>query len=548
MSDPLTAPLLVITNVGLAAAEVATPTGPFVNIQGFRVGSAFGYEPQATDTDLNGTLLYSGVPSTYKYVGDNTLDVICKIPADAGPFNFGEVALDIAGPVMFAKAAFAVQQTKYSSLGTNVLSTYTFHCLIKLTQPVAIFKVDTLMAEPPMIWEVDKWSDIYPPALSANPDIPSILVNELDINGNSSWVHQASEAHWTVGTNYHLLGQPIVVAGTLTSVTVTAASISNAKTSSVLRNYVVETEDGYLRSCSSVTASGANLIFNFIDPLTDIPPVVGSNVSIHSNNVLETLLQITGDLSGSALISGQEASISVTLNKGAVLARSLSNTTAGTYNFTVPDGVNFLYADAGAGGGGAGGAAGGFNTDHVTNQEYMAGGGGGGGGVGETVTGFTIPVNPGDSVVIVVGGGGSGGAGGIAPGNNGQGGNNGGNTTISVNGTIVLSLTGGLGGGAGAGFGPPSGASGAGGAGGAPGGTDGTDGYFGGAGGPGASSQFGTGGAAARGATGGQGIPGGDASGNSAGGGGGAAVYINTSTGNGGQGGTGSDGLCNLTW
>jgi hypothetical protein len=546
MSDPLTAPLLIITNVGMAAAEVATPTGPFVNIIGFRVGSAFGYDPLPTDTDLNGTLLYSGVPSTYKYVGDNTLDVICKIPADAGPFNFGEVALDIAGPVMFAKAAFAVQQTKYSSLGTNVLSTYTFHCLIKLTQPVAIFKVDTLMAEPPMIWEVDHWADVYPPALSANPDIPSILVRELDANGNSSWIHQATDTHWSMGTNYHLVATPIVTGGTLNDVTV-AAQI-NVNNTSTPRNYVIETEDGYMRACSSVTSSGGNQTFHFTTALTDIPPVVGSNIAIFCNDILQTTLIVTGDTTGQVILSGPTATLSLTIDHAAVLARSLSHTTAGTYNFTVPAGVNFLYADAGGGGGGAGGAGAGVTPDHTPGTEYNAGGGGGGGGVAETATGVTIPVNPGDNVVITVGAKGLGGAGGIAPGGNGAAGTSGAATIITVNSVVVLTLNGGQGASGGAGFGPPSGASGAGGAGGNPGGTDGTDGYFGSAGGPGASSQFGTGGAAARGATGPAGIPGGDAAGNCAGGGGGSACYISTSTGAGGKGGDGSDGLCNLTW
>lgn len=279
----MTVPKFITTAVGLAAASIATPIGPFIHIVSFKVGSAFNYDPQASDSDINGFLLYEGVPSTYEYVGDNTLNVVCKIPADAGPFDFGEVAIFLEGGVMFAKAAFQTLQHKYTSLGTNVLSTYTFNCLLRLDQSVAIFKVDTVNGPPP-IWEVDKWSDVYPPGLSANPNIPAVLVRELDQNGNSTLIHQASPSQWTVGTNYKLIAEAVIVGATINYVDISKNDLGPFSLSSVNRLYVLEFADGYLRSVSGVTAVGAVYRFALNPELLPAVPTVGAPVRVHSNS------------------------------------------------------------------------------------------------------------------------------------------------------------------------------------------------------------------------------------------------------------------------
>src|SRR5690606_30200170 len=134
------------------------------------------------DTDIDGDQLYYGVPTQYKNLGDGVLDIVLRIPADAGPFKFGEVAIynqdEDGNEHLFAKAVFEELQTKYSSLGTNVASSFTIHALIKLEQSIAVFKIDTLINN--AVMEVDRWSDVLLPYLSADPDTPLLLVRELD--------------------------------------------------------------------------------------------------------------------------------------------------------------------------------------------------------------------------------------------------------------------------------------------------------------------------------------------------------------------------------
>lgn len=284
-------PLFEITDLGLAAASVANPQGPYIHITGFQVGSAYGYTPQRSDPGLNGTLLYQGVPLSYSYVGNNTIDILCQIPPDAGPFDFGEVGLFLDGGIMFAKAVFDTPQTKYSALGTNVVSTYSFHCLLKLQQSVAVFQVNTASGIPPAVWEVDQWSDVYPAGVSANPEIPLILVRELDSSGDSTLLQNTSDSFWSVGTSYQAVNNAATVANSSTTWVEFAASVfhPNALTA-VNREWVLETSDGFFRSVQTIAASGANyrLTLNCSNdgtynntPLMS-PPSVGSHCRLYS--------------------------------------------------------------------------------------------------------------------------------------------------------------------------------------------------------------------------------------------------------------------------
>lgn len=271
-------PQLLISAAGLAAANKASPTGPFISIVSFSIGDGFGYTPQVTDTGLNGALLYSGIPTSYSYAGDGTMDIMCVIPADAGPFNFGEVALYLPGGVMFAKAVFDTQQTKYSSLGTNISSTYTFNCLLKLSQGPAIISVTTNNGIPPAVWEVSHWSDVYPPNLSANPAIPMIIVQDLSpVLADATLLVQASSTQWTISNNYDFLQTAIVVNSTLTTVDAAATSFSLGTLNYTTGQLVLRFADGYMRSVNSVTASGSNYRFT-LNPQPLLNPQVANSV------------------------------------------------------------------------------------------------------------------------------------------------------------------------------------------------------------------------------------------------------------------------------
>jgi hypothetical protein len=299
-------PVFVITNAGLAAASVATPTGPYIHIIQFQVGSAYGYTPTPNDTGLNGNLLYEAAPTSYEYIGNNTLNIICELPPDAGPFDFGEVGLwldngqneGIPG-AMFAKAVFDSPQTKYSSLGTNVVSSYTFNCLLQLEQSVAVFQISTQNG-PPACVDIYQWSDVYPPGVSANPDVPLYLVRELNERGDSSLLTNTSDAQWSLAsTSYNRYspnattnGQFTVANASSSWIQVAASALHPNDLTTVNRRYVIRTADGFFRSVNNVVVSGSNYQFNLNvtndGTYDNIPlpntPTVGEQITIYRDD------------------------------------------------------------------------------------------------------------------------------------------------------------------------------------------------------------------------------------------------------------------------
>ena len=273
-------PQLLITDAGLAAASIATPSGPYIQITGFQIGDGYGYAPQSSDTTINGNLLYQGSVLTYAYVGNNTLDITCQIPADAGPFNFGEIALMMPGNVMFAKAVFDVPQTKFSSLGSNVASTYTFNCLLELAQSVAVLQINNVQVSPAVL-TVARWSDLYPPDQTANQSVSMMIIQEAcPVTADASLVIQTSPTQWSMASTYKFFDAATVIDATLQYLEISNAALSNSALTTENNVYVVRTADGFYRSLASIVVSGSNYRLTFNDPLTNLP-ATNSTIDIY---------------------------------------------------------------------------------------------------------------------------------------------------------------------------------------------------------------------------------------------------------------------------
>ena len=190
----------VETTAGLAAATIAGISGPQINFATFQVGSAYGYTPLASDTGINGTLMYSGTILTALPYNSNTMDIVLQIPENVGPFQFGEIAIFLSTGTMFCKCAYPTAQSKVADSTNGVGGVITIHALIQLSAniPTAIsYTINNIASVPIFSGSAVTGPNLlgstineiiitdYTPTSSGTPDNPGTIVATRE--SNTQW-------------------------------------------------------------------------------------------------------------------------------------------------------------------------------------------------------------------------------------------------------------------------------------------------------------------------------------------------------------------------
>lgn len=90
-----------LTDAG--AALLNANQGP-IQVSSYKLGSAFGYIPSGSDTNIHGSLVYTGSPSQYFVVNANVVKYSVLLDYNLGPFDFGEIGIYTSTGVLFALA------------------------------------------------------------------------------------------------------------------------------------------------------------------------------------------------------------------------------------------------------------------------------------------------------------------------------------------------------------------------------------------------------------------------------------------------------------
>ena len=190
--------IFTITNAGLLAAASIAPGGPRIEITSFKLGSALGYEPSATDTELHGALLHSGVPSDYAVSSAHVVEWTLRIDDQIGDFNFGEVGLYLSDGTLFALAVLPQSQQKLKSQGATVGNVIQILAKLTLTNAAAIFTFPLNAFSIGKILEIPNVNFLTNPS---DADSNAYIALSTDDMGNTILAYKVSDNAWAFTTH-----------------------------------------------------------------------------------------------------------------------------------------------------------------------------------------------------------------------------------------------------------------------------------------------------------------------------------------------------------
>ncbi len=270
----MTAPYFQVTTAGLAARQVASLNGARVTISSFRIGSAFGYEPDPTggEIGLRGSIQYTGLPASSVIYDEETISIKCILPPSAGPFSFGEIGLYTADNVLFASAAWPIAQYKYQAVVNGSPQEWEFNCMLKFT-PGSPAQFNVISTNSVALYEVPHTGYVTAPSLmSGNPN--AVIVHEQSPLGNDSFVlvnntSAASTLHPWTPIKYAYLDsiQFLSVNSNGTVLTSNNSAVLDNLDKTTPKRYAIQTPQGDFRLVQSITLTGTTYNLTLTYPL-----------------------------------------------------------------------------------------------------------------------------------------------------------------------------------------------------------------------------------------------------------------------------------------
>jgi hypothetical protein len=285
----------VVTQTGLNdSVAAAQPGGLSIKLPTFRLGSGTGYTPTKSDTALHGSVLYTGLISGWTRMGDGSFLISCIVPADAGPFTFGEIGIYNDSGHLFALACLPDLVTKTSSLNSGFGATYTYNGLLKLGSAATTIEVTGVSPLGYPVQYVTTW-DALEPAPLIGPQLYMTIISEVDNKGDlSTLVRNGTNGKWSIQSNFRAV-RPLA---TIDAVAVNKSYLTiplsqwlllcpgdNTFTKGAATSFVVQAPNGYF--CSAVgSLAGSNIQFTFSTLFTKGDIAVGQPLRLFTNYAL----------------------------------------------------------------------------------------------------------------------------------------------------------------------------------------------------------------------------------------------------------------------
>jgi hypothetical protein len=237
----------LLTDAGLADAAASSPTGPYLHINNFRIGSAYGYAPNRGMKQMVGQTLHTGTPTSYTVIDKDTIDVLLVMDPSVGNFYFGEISIWSTSGVMIGICVFSTLQEKVRALGTTAGNQWKIHARIKLQQAPAICMVTIINTM--SIMEVPTWDSLGAPVNQLN-GINAVIVHEQNVSSDSVLCIREADFEWATLGYGRIMDGNFSDAGAISDwTTVTHPKISTVYFAmpQTLSRYLIRFADGSIR-------------------------------------------------------------------------------------------------------------------------------------------------------------------------------------------------------------------------------------------------------------------------------------------------------------
>jgi len=267
---------LVLTTAGIAALTNSIPPV----LTAFKLGSGVNFTPSVSDTDIHGSVVNTGAPSEATIINPNLLRYTIVVDPTAGPFNFGEVGLYLAGNVLFALGSFSTLQHKEPSSNLVTGGNLKIDCYVTVIGNSYAVLADATNTVGNVNLPVLSSVDALPSPSDTNYNTYVCLTN---IDQYVTTLATAEGNFWSF-TGYESVRLTAAITSASNSYVNTGSDCGSVSyAGEVILQFVSGSHRGLVRSVTSITLSGTRV--NFSVPLLNVPEV-GAQFILYQRRLL----------------------------------------------------------------------------------------------------------------------------------------------------------------------------------------------------------------------------------------------------------------------
>lgn len=277
-----------LTDAG--AALLNANHGP-IQVSTYKLGSSYGYIPAGSDTNIHGSLVYTGAPSQYFVVNANVVKYSVLLDYNLGPFAFGEIGIFTSTGVLFALATGdeLLNKIPISLQNGNSIRLDIYLSMVGQNYQMWLDYADT---NNNFRMAVLNSVDGLPPVSQAAPN--TYIISGATPGQSSFMAYTDRMGLWNFDCYaYSMQRSATIQAFDSQSVTINNADYVDAIASAYFGEVIAEFSTGInysiCRYVSSVVKGATQTVISFSNPLMQLP-IVGDQIIFFARQQLSTTI------------------------------------------------------------------------------------------------------------------------------------------------------------------------------------------------------------------------------------------------------------------